>query len=330
MRWGPDLKKLLTRQAQTFAGILIFAVIMSFFSRWHWMTDIFSHFVLQYLIGAVILGAAFAALRQWKMLAVMIAIALFSYTVSRPQYYNPSYRYMATAYAPAGQIKILQYNRLVQNNSHEEVKELLINTSADVVVLQEANPSLSEMTLTLKDIYPYQIQEPRTHAFGMIVLSKFPLEQIELSPMDGQPYMNFVLRFAVIHPNTKKPVIIYALHAIPPLGYDAWKQRNYELSYVAKRIEADNNPFIIFTGDLNITPYSPFFRDLLSASKMFDEYNGSWNLNTWPTGHMLPVLQIPIDHMLHSGGLALSERKILPALGSDHYPTLATFWLLLH
>lgn len=323
MRWGPDFKRLLTRQAQTLAGILIFAVIMSFFARWHWMTDIFSHFVLQYLIGAVILGAAFAALRQWKMLAVMAAIMVISLIELSPQLYRPTKPQITEK-----QFTILQYNRLFVERSHDDLMALLQSTSADVAVLQEASASLAAMSATLKDIYPYQIHADRPHPFGMVILSKYKFENMESIPILEQPYANFGIRASITNPHSAEPIILYALHAVPPVGAALWRQRNLELDILAQRIAADDSPYIIFSGDWNVTSYSPFFTKLLKKTKLKDSFPGILPPPTWPSGHIIAALQIPIDHTLHSSAIIQLDRKTLPAMDSDHYPTLNTFALL--
>lgn len=323
MRWVPDFRKYLTRQVQALSGILIFAVIMSFFARWHWMTDIFSHFVLQYLIGAVILGVAFAALRQWKMAAVMIAIILISMIELRPQFYKPAISQTADP-----QFTILQYNRLFTERSHDDLKAFLQSISADVVVLQEASASLAEMSATLKDLYPYQIHADRPHPFGMVILSKNKFSKMESTPILDHAYANFIIRTEITNPHSAAPITLYALHAVPPVGSDLWRQRNFELKLVAERIAADNSSYIIFSGDWNITPYSPFFRDLLKKTKLNASHPGILPQPTWPSGHMIPALQIPIDHTLYSDSIAQITSRTFPAMGSDHYPTLSTFSLL--
>ncbi len=71
-------------------------------------------------------------------------------------------------------------------------------------------------------------------------------------------------------------------------------------------------------GDLNLTPFSPFFKELLERSGLADARKPLGLHVTWPT-MSLPVW-IPIDHCLAGTGLRIGEVRRGRDLGSDHYP----------
>jgi endonuclease/exonuclease/phosphatase (EEP) superfamily protein YafD len=74
-------------------------------------------------------------------------------------------------------------------------------------------------------------------------------------------------------------------------------------------------------GDLNVTPWSPTFRDLLQAPGLVDTARGRGLRGTWPV--CLPGMRIPIDHCLVSGDLQVLDRQVGPGVGSDHFPVMA-------
>jgi endonuclease/exonuclease/phosphatase (EEP) superfamily protein YafD len=75
-------------------------------------------------------------------------------------------------------------------------------------------------------------------------------------------------------------------------------------------------------GDLNVTPWSPYFQELLAATGLRDSARG-WGLQpSWPTMSLL--LRVPIDHCLISPELHVTERTLGPDIGSDHFPLLVT------
>jgi endonuclease/exonuclease/phosphatase (EEP) superfamily protein YafD len=85
---------------------------------------------------------------------------------------------------------------------------------------------------------------------------------------------------------------------------------------------------VIVIGDLNATPWSYAFSRLLRDADLIDSTRGfgvqpTWRTRYGPVGGM-PAwpLQIPIDHCLHSAGLATIAREIGPACGSNHFPLL--------
>ncbi len=78
-------------------------------------------------------------------------------------------------------------------------------------------------------------------------------------------------------------------------------------------------------GDLNVTPWSPFFRDLLREGALRNARKGYGLRPTWPT--MLPPLLIPVDHCLVSSGVTVHDCRAGRNVGSDHYPLVVDFSL---
>lgn len=186
----------------------------------------------------------------------------------------------------------------------------------DVVVLQEATYTLSEQVKALQDEYPYQLHEPRHHAFGMIVLSRHQFIAAEKIDVGG----TFAFKFS-IEKYQGTPVTIYALHAMVPFNM----MRDLQLKSTAHHIADDNASRIIFMGDWNITPFSPKFDEILRISKLQHRDTSLYPVTTWPSFFALPILQIPIDQILFSPALKLVNKERGPVMGSDHYPLIATF-----
>jgi hypothetical protein len=65
----------------------------------------------------------------------------------------------------------------------------------------------------------------------------------------------------------------------------------------------------ILLGDLNVTPWSPHFRQLLQQTGLPAQ---------------VPPLRIPLDHCLVSPAFQVIERRVGPRLGSDHLPLIVT------
>jgi endonuclease/exonuclease/phosphatase (EEP) superfamily protein YafD len=78
---------------------------------------------------------------------------------------------------------------------------------------------------------------------------------------------------------------------------------------------------VVLLGDLNLTPWSPRFRDLLDDAGLRD---ASMQLPFEPTWRApLPFLGLAIDHVLTSPGLAVTCSRIGADVGSDHLPVIA-------
>ena len=78
-------------------------------------------------------------------------------------------------------------------------------------------------------------------------------------------------------------------------------------------------------GDLNTSPWSPVFHDLLRASGLRDGRAGHGIQPTWPS--LFPLLWTPIDHCLVSRGLIVQRFQRGPYVGSDHFPLIVDITL---
>jgi endonuclease/exonuclease/phosphatase (EEP) superfamily protein YafD len=79
----------------------------------------------------------------------------------------------------------------------------------------------------------------------------------------------------------------------------------------------------ILAGDLNVTSWSPFFKDWLRESGLHDSRLGFGVQATWPTTS--PLFLIPLDHVLVSPDIQVMQRQVGADVGSDHRPVLIDF-----
>jgi endonuclease/exonuclease/phosphatase (EEP) superfamily protein YafD len=117
-----------------------------------------------------------------------------------------------------------------------------------------------------------------------------------------------------------EPITVVATHPFPPVRSAVAVERNRQLAAIAD-FTASETGEVVVVGDLNVSPWSPYFQDLLRDGKLRDSRRGFDLQPTWPT--FCPPLMTPIDHVLTSGGLAVSGRRTGPNIGSDHRPIVA-------
>ena len=84
-------------------------------------------------------------------------------------------------------------------------------------------------------------------------------------------------------------------------------------------------PPILLCGDLNLTPWSPVFWRFLRRSGLADSSRGFGVQPSWPVGK--PWMSVPLDHCLVSPEITILDRRLGPAIGSDHYPVWVDFTL---
>lgn len=190
-----DLKKELKLTADSLLGfaaaILLIAVTLSFLARFHWLTDLFSHFLAQYVIGAIVLGLYYTLTRQMRMALVMITVMIICLTET----------YLVRTHMPPAQatqvVSIMQYNRLIYQTKHDDLAAYLREKKPDIVILQEAGAGYDRFLHDMAEIYPYQINETRAHAFGMVILSRHNIRRHELINLSGDFVDNFVIRLEI-------------------------------------------------------------------------------------------------------------------------------------
>ena len=107
------------------------------------------------------------------------------------------------------------------------------------------------------------------------------------------------------------------MHLYPPTSPERASRRLIQLERLAEEVRTAAAPRLV-TGDLNLTPFSPHFHQLLARSGLLDARQAQGLHVTWPS---LPLpLWIPIDHALADPGSGVADVRIGPAIGSDHYP----------
>jgi endonuclease/exonuclease/phosphatase family metal-dependent hydrolase len=114
-------------------------------------------------------------------------------------------------------------------------------------------------------------------------------------------------------------VDLFAVHANWPLGSRTTEMRNRQLEALAHHAARAQGPVVI-AGDLNISPYSPRFRDMLAAGRLRSAAGQRW-IPTWPT--FFPPAAIQIDHVLVSPDVGVRGFETGPRVGSDHLPVVA-------
>ena len=78
----------------------------------------------------------------------------------------------------------------------------------------------------------------------------------------------------------------------------------------------------ICVGDLNITPWSPYYRSFVERTKLVNARNGFGLLPSWPTFLFFKCLMLPLDHCLVSDDIRVADARTGEPIGSDHLPLI--------
>ena len=289
------------------------ATVATFFAESSWLAELFTHFPLQYLIIAAACGATLAWLghRRMALLAgTVVAVNLVVLLGSQPF----GQRALASV-DDSVRLALLLANVERVNAQHHPIIRYIQTERPDIVVLLEIDKHWRLDLDAELDTYPHRLIRAQENNFGIGVYSRVPLIDSEVLDLGGAGVTSLLFRVMV----GGKPVRILATHPVPPTGQEQAGFRDRQLAAIAGMATSRLTPMIVI-GDLNLTPWSPRFRDLLDEGGLADSRVGFGHHATWPS--WFPLLWIPIDHVLVGRGIEVYRREVGPALGSDHYPVL--------
>lgn len=211
------------------------------------------------------------------------------------------------------QISLLEANINYKNNKIKKLSSLLIKTNPDIIsVIEYHYPNDQLYKSLLSQNYKYQIVEPPHHDYAIGIFSKYPLKKENLILIDNE-----IILTATITINNATLKIVCG-HPYPPIT----KRYKTDWDKFFKELQkelADKSYPIILIGDFNAVPWYPEMIKLVEQNNL--EYASTIWQQTFPT--YLPLLRIPIDHILITSNFELINSRRVKLPGSDHLGILA-------
>jgi endonuclease/exonuclease/phosphatase (EEP) superfamily protein YafD len=286
--------------------------LAGFAGGWHWLLDLASHFRWYWLLAALI-GLAVAPGRRSRLATACLLAAMAANAAPLLPYWMPV---SAEATTDLASLRIVSLNVLVDNADTGRTLGYLRACDADVVVLLEVDDAWADAVAALEQIYPHRVMHPRADRFGIAVLSRLPLANHRVEELaDGPPVVIADL------PRGARGCLLVAAHPPAPIAA-AWSaRRDAQLAAIGEVAASESRPVIV-AGDLNATPWSHGFRQLVRPRGMRDSALGRGLQATWNARRFAP--RIPIDHVVVSPEVRVVSRRVGPDVGSDHLPVEAT------
>lgn len=295
-------------------ALLVSATTLAALARFGWLFELAVHFRVQYVAAAVLLAAAAAAMGRGGLALVALLVMVPNLWVAGP-YLLPWLTPGAAGTRSADDIKLVSLNLYFRNPDHARVRDYLRHEQPDVLVLSELTPAWRTALRSIVSAYPYALAADQRGPWGLGVYSRYPLSAAQ--GMDLGVRNSFNVAATVALPGG--PVRMVAVHLASPTRPRYAAARNRQLGRIAALLgPAPASVPRLLVGDLNITPFSPYLRDLLRATGLRDARQPQGLHGTWPRW-ALP-LQIPIDLCIVDAALQVTSVTRGPAVGSDHYP----------
>jgi len=293
--------------------------IAAFGGRWVWWLDVAANFRVQYLVALLVLGVLLT-ISKWRRTGfVVLVVALVNLVPVLPLFVGAP----GEVVAGTPSVDVMSFNLLSTNESYSEVIEYVRATEPDVVLLHEASRPW-EVAMESED-WDYELIRPRSESliFGTLVLvANEDAEVVSYGFAEAQPR---AVSISYRPDGWPEPVAILSTHPLAPTTRERAKLRDAQLGFAADWAKEQTGAFMV-VGDFNATPWSWPFRRLESEAPLRNSQIG-FGLQASFSVSSNVLFRVPIDHLLQSEALVVADRRLGPAMGSDHFPLLVTLHL---
>ncbi len=291
------------------AAMLLLPTFLAFVSAetW-WLAEQLNPFRVQYALAGVFL----AALSRWGtgkggwVAAVVVVVNLACIV---PLYSQPSAE--ACDVPP---LRVMSFNIQSENWRYDAVRSQIREHSPDVaIIIEVTKPWVRE----LKRLQGYTavLSHPEPGHFGLMVLARVPVQTARKHNFSTADLTSAEVSLRW-HGRTIK---LLGTHTMPPFNAEATALRRSHLDDLAHWSKTSSHAYAIF-GDLNATPFSGDFEDLLTEGQLHRAATGV--RFTWPANAMLWPLSIELDHGLLGPDLVAVGYEVGDSVGSDHRPVI--------
>lgn len=296
---------------------LLLISLAGYLGRFNIYLDTVSHFKVQYLILSfcpfIFFAIQFGLNSRQKLGLILSGICLAINLWEIVPWYFP--HHLFAKHIEGQQLRVLLTNVDKHKDNYDRAIALVEKELPDVAVFVEVGKSgAAKLKAALKDILPYGIAHQDTNYDGTLILSNIVLENRAAKSLGGG-------RKSLLADLTVSGQVISLIAAHPSnaIGEIYVKERNRQLAAIGDYAAKVKNPVIV-VGDMNVTMWSPYYRDLADKAKLSNVRAGFGVVPTWPTFNRL--LNIPIDHCLVSKEFQVLNVRRGSHIGSDHFPLI--------
>lgn len=294
----------------------------------HWTVRIFDFPRLQIACASLLCIIADCFLwggSHW-LLYTMAAINLICmvYQLWEISAYTPLARKQVIQYrGPADNrtVSLLTSNVLTPNREAHKLLALIRQWQPDIILTLESDSWWEEQLAELENSHPYTVKAPLDNLYGMHLYSRLPLRNAEIRHWVQEDIPSIAAE-AQLH--SGEWIDLYCLHPMPPSPTESATStnRDAELLLVGQEITRSDKPVLVF-GDLNDVAWSSTSRLFQKTSGLLDPRIGRGLFSTFHAKY--PFLRWPLDHIFHSSDFMVRQIKVLPCIGSDHFPVYGSF-----
>lgn len=193
--------------------------------------------------------------------------------------------------------------------------DYLNQSNPDFLLLQDAEGLDPGLVRLLSERFGHFSSSEHFKPRGKVLFSRQPITDFRRVPIaDSSDYYVYDVTL------DGQPLMLANVHTPNPTNKQSYLVRNAVFASLAEWAQSQSGPVVI-AGDLNSTPWSSQFQDLVAQSGLKPVDQGQGLTGTWPS--FLGRFGLPIDHILVPENVAVAEVSVGPDLGSDHRPFTA-------
>ncbi len=289
-----------------FAMALAVATAASFTGGfWPW-GGLLADLRIQFFVTSVFLLASALVVSRSSLVLVLTFVAFMANAAP----VLPQITVRAAEATPDGPtLNGMVLNLLFGQAPPERVAGVIEEWQPDIIAFTEINRETdAQYGALLRERYPFTASSGRIGTKELRIFSRYRLSDVA------------VRREGVASPVVTATVNalgaewrMIAFHAPSPLFRVG--SRDIALKKVAEIARSEKAPYFV-AGDLNVTPWSPVFADMLAEGELKDSGLGHRIDNTWLMRQV--PFGLPIDHVLVSKDISVAERAVSSPVGSDH------------
>jgi len=282
-----------------------------------WWLDNLINLQLQWSLLAIL--SILLSLKIFRVVTIPLSVLYLSIILYN---FGPLYLPVPADNQPKAVLKIAQLNIRYQNYNIEKIISNLLDTDYDIILIQEIADNKVGIVGKLSQSYPYSVgsNSVKNYTSRLALFSRWPLANTkihDLGYVEGRVIETF------IHPpNSDTSIKVFALHPGAPRDEVLWQLRNNTFEFVASQTSSSMSQRQIVVGDINVSPWSPFFERLEKNSRLKNTARGHGYIPSWalyPANQLKWLLSSAyIDHCLVSESFPVHDKQYTYIEGSDH------------
>lgn len=310
--------------------LMVAATVVPLVKADYWAIRVFDFPRLQITAVFVVLLAVYAWAREDPgtadnlLLALLVACLVYQLWRIWPYTFLHSKQVQRVDAAdPQRSLSILISNVLMTNRRSEELRALIRRHDPDIILTLESDGWWEQELREFEPSHPHTLRRPQGNTYGMLLYSRLPLINPRIRFLIQQDVPSF-------HTGVRLPsgeeVNLRCLHPRPPAPGENTRstERDAELLKVARELADQGTPSVV-VGDLNDVAWSHTNALFQKISGLLDPRIGRGMFSTFNANW--PGIRFPVDHAFVSRHFQLGAFKVLPHMGSDHFPVFARLTL---